>query len=142
MAFCGQCGKEIEENQNFCPFCGASQGESPAAAEEKVGGDDKLMAVLSYFGLLVLIPIFAAKERPFARFHANQGLVLFIVELAWGIVSGIVGGIFAVLGFGIVGELLELAELLLLVLAIIGIVNACKGEKKELPVIGKFQILN
>lgn len=141
MPFCSKCGKEIEENQNFCPSCGASQGEIPAVAEEKVSGDDKLMAVLAYFGLLVLIPIFAAKDRPFARFHANQGLVLFIVELAWEIVSEIVGGIFAVLGFRIVGELLGLAELLLLVLAIIGIVAACKGEKKALPIIGKFQIL-
>ena len=37
---------------------------------------NKVMAVLAYFGILVLIPIFAAKDSKFARFHANQGLVL------------------------------------------------------------------
>ena len=35
--------------------------------------NNKVMAVLSYIGILVLIPILAAKESPFARFHANQG---------------------------------------------------------------------
>lgn len=35
---------------------------------------NKIMGILSYFGILVLIPIFAAKESPFARFHANRAL--------------------------------------------------------------------
>lgn len=35
--------------------------------------NNKVMAILAYFGILVLIPIFAAKESKFARFHANQG---------------------------------------------------------------------
>lgn len=35
---------------------------------------NKVMAILAYFGILVLIPILAAKDSKFARFHANQGL--------------------------------------------------------------------
>ena len=38
--------------------------------------NNKIMAILSYFGILVLVPILAAKESKFARFHANQGLIL------------------------------------------------------------------
>ena len=41
---------------------------------------NKVMAILSYFGILVLIPIFAAKDDAFARYHANQGLVLLIAS--------------------------------------------------------------
>ena len=39
---------------------------------------NKVMAILAYFGILVLIPILAAKDSKFARFHANQGLLLCI----------------------------------------------------------------
>lgn len=34
---------------------------------------NKVMAILAYFGLLVFVPLFAAKESRFARFHTNQG---------------------------------------------------------------------
>ena len=33
---------------------------------------NKAMAILAYFGPLVLIPIFAAKQSKFARYHSNQ----------------------------------------------------------------------
>ena len=41
------------------------------------------MAILAYFGILVLIPIFAAKDSKFARFHSNQGLILLIVAILY-----------------------------------------------------------
>lgn len=100
---------------------------------------NKLMAVLAYIGILVLIPIFAAKDSKFARFHANQGLVLMIVEIAISVIIGIlswipvVGVIISIIG-GLVG-------LCAFVLAIIGIINAVNGKAKELPLIGKIRIL-
>jgi|GEM_PF-4342849 len=35
---------------------------------------NKVMAILAYFGILVLIPILAAKDSKFARFHAQPRL--------------------------------------------------------------------
>ena len=102
------------------------------------------MAVLAYFGILVLIPILAAKESKFARFHANQGLILLITGVAYSIFVQVVIKIVAFISYalaGIVGIALGLAWLLLLVLAIIGIINAVKGEFKQFPLIGQFQIL-
>lgn len=102
------------------------------------------MAVLAYFGILVLIPILAAKESKFARFHANQGLILLIIGVAYSIFVQVVIKIVVFISYalaGIVGIVLGLAWLLLLVLAIIGIINAVKGEFKQLPIIGQFQIL-
>ena len=148
MAFCGQCGTQYEDGVKFCPSCGApSAGQTPAAPAQVTMTDaqaNKAMAVLAYFGPLVLIPIFGAKESPFARFHANQGLVLLIACVAYGIVYSILSGIFLAISFtlfsilGIVGTVCSIG---ISVLAIIGIINACKGQMKPLPLIGGIKIL-
>ena len=98
------------------------------------------MAILAYLSWLVLIPLFAAKESRFARFHCNQGLVLAIAEIiAWvlfGILKKIplIGWIFAALSW--------VLSLICLVMAVIGILNAVGGKAKDLPVIGSFRILS
>ena len=94
MAFCGKCGQKIEEGIKFCPACGApvevnaqqtaqqqtqqqsnTFGNLNNAADTTVQFNktdieqNKVMAILAYFGILVLIPIFAAKESKFARCH-------------------------------------------------------------------------
>ncbi|MGI5884761.1 MAG: zinc ribbon domain-containing protein [Candidatus Spyradocola sp.] len=105
--------------------------------------NNKVMAVLSYIGILVLVPIFAAKDSPFARFHANQGLILFLAEVIFGVANVILTVIFAFLGpiallWSIVAFLVYIAFLVLLIL---GIINAAQGQAKELPLIGKIRIL-
>ncbi len=100
---------------------------------------NKVMAVLAYFGILVLIPIFAAKESKFARFHANQGLILFIVSLILYVLAAIFGNI-RILGI-IVDIICGILGLIALVLCIIGIINAVTGKAKDLPLIGKIRIL-
>ncbi len=100
---------------------------------------NKGMAVLAYLSWLVLIPIFAAKDSKFARFHANQGLVLAIAEIVCGVALGILSALpFIGWIFGIAEGLLGLV---CLGFAIIGIVNAVNGKAKELPIVGKFKIL-
>lgn len=94
--------------------------------------NDKVFGILSYFGILWLIGLLAGKTE-FAKFHANQGLVLFIAGIIIGAVSAV-----PIVGWFIVAPLGSIATL---VLAIMGIVNAAKGEMKPLPVIGKFQII-
>ncbi len=91
--------------------------------------DNKVIAALSYFGLLVLIPLLAKKDSPYCQFHAKQGLVLLIAWVLIGIIA-----VIPILGW-IVGFL---GSLFLFVLFIIGIINAFSGNVKELPVIGQF----
>ena len=100
---------------------------------------NKGMAILAYLSWLVLIPIFAAKGSKFARFHANQGLVLALAEIICWIVLGILGNL-PIIGwlFSIIDGLFSIVCLLF---AIIGIVNAVNGRAKELPIVGKFRIL-
>ncbi len=100
---------------------------------------NKVMAILAYLSWLVLIPIFAAKESKFARFHANQGLVLAIAEIICWVVLGILCNI------PLIGWIFAIAEslfsLVCVIFAVIGIANAANGKAKELPIVGKFKIL-
>lgn len=104
---------------------------------------NKIMAILAYFGILVVIPILAAKESKFARFHANQGLVLFIASVAYWIMLEIIKSIIVSISTGLllITTILGLTYLVFLVLGIMGIVNAATGKAKELPFIGKFSLL-
>ena len=92
---------------------------------------NKLMAVLAYISILVLIPLFCAKESKFARFHTNQGLVLCIIGLIIGCLTKI-----PVLGF-----LFKILNLVVFAFAIVGIIYAVQGKAKELPVVGNWKIL-
>ncbi len=100
---------------------------------------NKVMGILAYFSWLVLVPLLAAPNSRFARFHANQGIVLAICEVGVGIVFGILGIIpFIGLLFLI---LMSLVQICCLVMAILGIVSAANGQCKELPLIGKIKLL-
>ena len=98
--------------------------------------NNKIMAILAYFGILFLVPLLAAKESPFARFHANQGVLLFIAGAALYVVYFIL-----LMILPIVGLIFSITFLGLLVLAIMGIINAAQGQMKELPLIGKYKII-
>lgn len=101
--------------------------------------NNKVMGILAYISFLVLVPILGAKESKFARFHANQGLVLLIASVAAGIIIGTLGWL-PLIGwtFDIIGVVIEIITVVLMVL---GIVNAAQGKAKELPVIGSIKIL-
>jgi len=111
---------------------------------KKDAEDNKIMGILAYLGILVIVPILAAKESPFAKFHSNQGLVLIIVAIAGSISIAILGAIIMAISFslGLIVTLLNAVfSIGMLALVIIGIINVVNGEMKELPIIGKFTIL-
>ena len=154
MAFCPKCGAQLEENAKFCASCGEKLSASTASdavndAFESVKNlnntpdttasfdakdieDNKILSLFAYLGILFLIPLLAAPNSKFARFHANQGLVLFLA----GIVIGIVA-VIPILGWIVAG----VGGIFTFVLMILGIVNAVSGKAKELPLIGKINIL-
>lgn len=102
--------------------------------------DNKGMSVLAYIGILFLIPLLACPNSRFARYHTNQGLVLFLLELAIGVVTSIFTFI-PVIGPIIGGLLSAVGGIFTLVLMIMGIINAAQGQAKELPLIGKITLL-
>lgn len=141
MATCNKCGAQIPDNSFTCPSCGAStvsvEGQDYTNQFETNDIEqNKVMAVLAYIGILFLVPLLAAPQSKFARFHANQGLILFIVEAILGVIAG--ACIFIPIAGKIIAGVLGLA---IFVLIILGIVNAASGKGKELPLIGKFRII-
>ena len=103
----------------------------------------KGMSILAYFGPLVLIPILEANESPFARYHSNQGLLLCIACIIYGIAYSILSGVILAISWCLyfVVSIIGLIGFVFAVLAVIGILNAVNGRAKELPLIGKYRLL-
>lgn len=105
--------------------------------------NDKVYGVLAYIGILFLVPLLAGKSE-FSRYHANQGIILFIAEIILGIVIGISAGVLSLLGIvGVIlgGILSGVLGLCIFILMIMGIVHAANGEMKPLPIIGGITII-
>lgn len=162
MAFCPKCGTPHKDDAVFCANCGTRIGQEAAPKEESGGLVDQikntkdhtdsfdpvdiqtnnLLSLLSYLGILVLIPIFLVKKSRFSRFHANQGLILIIANVAVQILNFICGFLTG-LWWGFVVLLIPALLLsgAMIALSVLGIINAIRGKAKELPFIGKFKLL-
>lgn len=98
-----------------------------------------VMCVLSYIGVLCVIPFMTQRKNGFIQFHAKQGLNLFIVE-AVTFTGCFVLRLFPFIGF--IGSFLySLSSMIFLALSIYGIVFACRNEWRRLPVISWIQII-
>lgn len=91
---------------------------------------NKLNAVLSYLGILIIVPLLSedAKKSPFAKFHLNQGLVLAI--------AGVVGG--AVFWIPLIGWAAGIA---FFIIWLIGLLGAINGEMKRVPLLGNIELI-
>lgn len=98
------------------------------------------MGIVAYLGPLFLIPLFAAKESPSSRFHANQGLVLFICECVWGIASTIIGTILSLIGLFFINIIFRLVNLAFLAAMVYEIVMIAQNKVIELPFIGQIKL--
>ncbi len=93
---------------------------------------NKTMAILAYF--IFFLPLVTdAKNSPFAKFHANQSLILLL-------------GFFILMFINVIpflGQLLWfVGSIALFVFWIMGLMNAVNGKMKELPLIGGIHMLD
>lgn len=110
--------------------------------EEDVNAN-KVYGILSYIGFLFIVPLLAAKDSGFAKFHANQGLVAFLTQMIINAASGALCAFLGAIHLGAVAAMVgPLVSLVSLAISVLGIINAAQGKAKELPVIGKFHILD
>ena len=112
----------MSENTNLDPIHSNSNSESTKI----------VFCILSYISFLFIIGLIADSSDKRIRFHANQGLILFLFEssflmLYFITVLGLLGGILSAVGA--------------LIFMTIGIINVINKEDKKLPLIGKFQLL-
>ena len=107
---------------------------------------NKVFGVLAYLGILVLVPLLGAKDSLYARFHANQGLILLIFNILLTAARRILTFALKVATFGLMNDAINIIAstatgVITLVFIIIGIVNACSGEARRLPIIGGFTLV-
>ncbi len=115
------------------------QGKVPdledTAGEEASGGsadsefstqEDRMAAIMAYIPILCFVPLLNMKESRTARFHARQGVLLFLVELI--AVIFLIDGISNFVFKGIL--------LIAIALSIAGIYFSFQGKSYKLPIIG------
>jgi len=129
------------------PSAGSTTSPVPPSLPASEAGDierNRAVAILAYFGILFLVPLFAAPDSRFAKYHANQGLVLFLTASVLAVGAYVI--CLMLLFIPILGWLLAAVIGLslfvgIVALAILGIINAAGGQCKPLPLIGHFQVI-
>jgi uncharacterized membrane protein len=106
---------------------------------------NKIFGIIAYLNFLCFVPLLVAKDSPFAKYHANQGFTLFLAEVAFWVVDGIISLVSSFIlptsGYNIIGLLFNVVGLGFFVLAVFGIINAAKGKCLPLPLIGGIKLL-
>lgn len=136
----------------FVPPVPVILGPNDRDPDEVDAEEHRVVAILGY--LVFMLPLVFAPKSKFARFHANQALLVFLcgaalllAAMALKVVNYIVGthltfvadilGIVSCLAYAI----LVIFGIGVAALALMGIINASNGEKKELPVVGKVTLI-
>lgn len=141
--FCQKCGTQIPEGDHYCPVCGEPAGfapKTPSVSDHSAmftaedSSKTRLLSALCYLNFIfIIIALLLEPDSKFLRYHINQSLVLTVFAFLCGIVM-----IVPVVGWiaGVIGSVAAV------VFTIMGIVRAINREAKDLPIIGKYVIVN
>jgi len=124
----GQQGSRPEYQRSQGQYQRSEERYQRSRADVPAAGGSKWVALMSYLGILCIIPLVHQRDSEFVRFHANQGLLLFLLEILTTFVAG----------DGLVQTALSIFTL---ACAIRGIVDVVKGRMRPLPIIGKINLL-
>lgn len=101
--------------------------------------ENKAMACLSY--VLAPVPYFIENKSKWVRYHAIQGMNLFIIFIILSLIVSVINSLI-LWPFTFLKTILRTAlNVFGAVYALIGIINVCNGEAKELPLINKFKLI-
>lgn len=104
---------------------------------------NKMMAGLGY--IIFFLPMIVMNESKFARFHANQILLLLIPEIAVTVIGSILSTVFfASFLFGlstIISIITFACSIAIGVVALINMIAAFRGEARRVPFIGHITII-
>ena len=98
----------------------------PVAPTSKGGGDDNLVAAISYLWILSIIILLVKKDSDYVKFHARQGVVLFAASVIISIANFI----------PLVMFISWIGSLIILVAVVVGFIQAMGGKRYKLPVVG------
>jgi uncharacterized membrane protein len=144
MPFCCQCGASAGPADVYCACCGARQNvaappqpPSAGAAGSVNARTAAMLCYIPFIGWIASIVVLASerfRHDRTVRFHAFQGLYLFVV---WLIVDNVVAPI---LGFGYMSRmhLASLAKAGMLVVWVFMLLKTGQEQFFSLPIIGEL----
>jgi uncharacterized membrane protein len=109
-------------------------GSGPSTSSDRT-----LMIVLSYLGLLALIPYLTKKEDPEIHWHAKNGMGLLILDIivmvGWWLIGMVLGNTIVGCGASMIGCVIYLA---IFALHVYCIIQAVGGKRPNIPVVTDF----
>ncbi len=109
-------------------------GDSASATREKVYSKSTILLVSALSYVIFFLPFLVCKNEPFARFHLNQALLLWITFVILYLAFMFIPNVnIIVLPFIIMLHLLGI---------IAGVNSALRGIARKLPLIGRIKIIN
>jgi uncharacterized membrane protein len=141
VAFCTNCGAEVQAGAAFCARCGAAQPRATAQYSDFLDGlSDRAACILCYIPVFGVIPaiVFLASQRfrgnARVRFNAFQSVYLFV---AWLVVSSAIPVLmFAVPSWGVEHVFVAALKLVLFCCWIYLLVKSAQEQDVRLPIIG------
>ena len=141
MPFCSQCGNQVGAGDIFCATCGFRQPVTARpGADPMAGVTPRTASILCYIpvvGWVASIVVLATdrfRQERKVRFHAFQGLYLFV---AWLIVDWVLRPMF----INLPGPIIRIDKILQAILMftwVFMLVKAAHEEEYELPIIGEL----
>ena len=90
MAYCKNCGSQINDGTSFCPACGASQGNAPADVDKGGFGWGVLGCCIPIVGLILFLVWKDTKPKT-AKAAGLGALISVIIGVVWYILMIVVG---------------------------------------------------
>ncbi|MEO5339585.1 MAG: hypothetical protein H7837_03560 [Magnetococcus sp. MYC-9] len=97
--------------------------------QREVGVSARTLAVMSYLGVLSLVPLVMNRNDSYVQFHARQGVVLWMWEVL---------AIYTLLVPAVGQFFFRLSSIACLVLSVIGVLSVLLGRAWKFPVIGDW----
>jgi uncharacterized membrane protein len=142
MAYCCQCGKTVGVRDSYCASCGARQPQAPNPVTDYMSGISprtaSLLCYIPVLGWLAAIVVLASnrfRKDARVRFHAFQGLYLFV---AWLIVDWVLDPMFAIsyVGLGMHRLFPALMKAAVFGAWIFMMIKVSQDETFKLPILG------
>lgn len=105
-------------------------------------GTEMTLSILSYMGALVFFPIVSLPTASnFVRFHANQGLLLFVFTIVVLALESFVKDSSIIYSYYFIFQVFRILKIVIPLFSISGILNAIRGKTIRLPIIGGIDII-
>lgn len=153
MPYCTNCGTEVGSTDKFCAICGAAQKPEPSASSPAAGTtppppadmlrnisarNASILCYVPWMGWIASVVILASprfqKDRT-VRFHAFQGLYLFVV---WLLVEMVFGPMLYISEVKVMHAVSGLLHLVVFVAWVFMMIKTSHNEYYSLPVIGNL----